>query len=686
MTNIQRLKQLKSYGIKRHDLVEEIPKINKEILTSPEIKQSLEKYIKNALLNENFSIEFLEKLFYKLKVTKWMYIPKNLGIYEMFYSLMVEKILLPNYTDWWLENDRIQEIQSIVEDTIAKVDKELQKTMQGFYYVWIWDKNTYPSVVELLIEIDEEPSFHVGHFFWCNILRYDDNNSEIITMEISLRTGKKIKSSLSDEETSHNTIHPETLKKALENILSSKGNKAQKWIAWFPNYDVKVKKWIIDNDWRYGNDANDVYTVITLSTDRKANIPTLSKNELANTIDWLFQCNNYVINELIKTKWNPNDFEKIYHNMSVWTLLSHSQNTDELSQEDKEKFNKLLVKDDKKTYLSDVWGQQKAKKEIEKIILAIKHEEIMRSWGAKTTSGIVFEWPAGTGKTLLAKTIATEVQAETYNIKITDLLNSSYINEWALNVRNMFKYLKSRAKNRRGKLIVILDELDALFIKRNGKSDSEDRKVVNTFLSELSWFEECNNVIFIGTTNLYQELDEAVVRAGRLSTRVKVDLPNQKDREEVFHIHIQKAKKNSQKAQNAFNGIDLEALSSITDWFSGADIEEIIRRVIENRAIAEIEWKVCEQKIWVEEISHIIEAYKKEKIKNHRLFETLPDLIEKLSHKETWFIYREVIQWVLNIKIQDELLKHIKKWWMNISELIEILEKKQDTQMGFLTK
>ena len=74
---------------------------------------------------------------------------------------------------------------------------------------------------------------------------------------------------------------------------------------------------------------------------------------------------------------------------------------------------------------------------------------------------------------------------------------------------------------------MILDELDALFKKRGGNNQSqEDTKIVNTFLAEMSGFEDMKNVIFIGTTNHYDSLDAAMVRSGRFTTKVRVELPD----------------------------------------------------------------------------------------------------------------------------------------------------------------
>jgi len=126
--------------------------------------------------------------------------------------------------------------------------------------------------------------------------------------------------------------------------------------------------------------------------------------------------------------------------------------------------------------------------------------------------------------------IATEVDAEVYNIKMTDIATNAYINTGANAIKDLFEFIRAKAQQNSGKqIIIILDEMDALLKKRegNGNQSEEDKKIVNTFLSEMSGFETKSKVMFIGTTNNFDSLDSAVVRSGRFSTKVKVDLPDQ---------------------------------------------------------------------------------------------------------------------------------------------------------------
>ena len=189
---------------------------------------------------------------------------------------------------------------------------------------------------------------------------------------------------------------------------------------------------------------------------------------------------------------------------------------------------------------------------------------------------------------MLAKAVASEVDAEVYNIKLTDIATSAYINTGSNNVQKLFAFIRQKAQNNK-KIVVILDELDSLFGKRDEINGSrEDTKIVNTFLTEMSGFDTMENVIFIGTTNLLANIDPAVIRSGRLTTKVKVDLPNTDGLKQIYQIHLDKLKKISKKFYNATEKLDIDAIVQRSDKLSGADVEEVVRIVAQTKAMEEI--------------------------------------------------------------------------------------------------
>ena len=189
---------------------------------------------------------------------------------------------------------------------------------------------------------------------------------------------------------------------------------------------------------------------------------------------------------------------------------------------------------------------------------------------------------------MLAKAVASEVDAEVYNIKMTDIATSAYINTGSNNVQKLFAFIRQKAQENK-KIVVILDELDALFGKRGDTNGSrEDTKIVNTFLTEMSGFDTMENVIFIGTTNLLENIDSAVIRSGRLTTKVKVDLPNTDGLKQIYQIHLNKLRKISKKFYHATEKLDIDAIARQSDKLSGADVEEVVRIVAQTKAMEEI--------------------------------------------------------------------------------------------------
>ncbi len=174
---------------------------------------------------------------------------------------------------------------------------------------------------------------------------------------------------------------------------------------------------------------------------------------------------------------------------------------------------------------------------------------------------MIFYGPSGTGKTLLAKALASSIDADIFTIKMTDIANTAYINEGAKNIADLFTYLRSRAEEQPTKrIVIIMDEMDALFKKRIGvNASAEDGKIVNTFLTEMDGFEKLQNVLFIGTTNVLDSIDNAIKRSLRFGTHIKVDLPSLEERAEIFQIAVKNA---ARKAKiDLFDALDYQDLA-----------------------------------------------------------------------------------------------------------------------------
>lgn len=285
--------------------------------------------------------------------------------------------------------------------------------------------------------------------------------------------------------------------------------------------------------------------------------------------------------------------------------------------------------------------------------------------------------------------IATEVNAEVYNIKMTDIATSAYINEGAKNIKELFQFIRIKAaKNPRKHIIVILDEMDALLKKRDGtRQGDEDKKIVNTFLTEMSGFDKNGNTIFIGTTNDLESIDSAVARSGRFSVKIKVDMPDQTGRKDVYSIHTAKSQKKAKRSGIFSDTLNLDALAIESEGLSGADIKESIRRVLELRAMKEIETMEDEQTrrpIETEEIIESIKHLKKSNGKANQLLASFsPEELRKLPKERQAFV-RDAISQILLDQHLKELREAVTSGKVSTRQLQEIYDEKiSGKEMGF---
>lgn len=414
----------------------------------------------------------------------------------------------------------------------------------------------------------------------------------------------------------------------------------------------------IDKELEYGKVSNMTYLIVKIANKELGDLSSgeYSNEEILKHLETFIELDNLLINTLAKEIGTNG--EKCYQSFSITTpyLFKSAQ---ESTTVDMTKFSKLMVEMREKVYLKDVAGQKRAKEEVASIIKTLKHPDVMKSWGAKPTSGIIFYGPPGTGKTLLAMVIATEVDAEVYNIKMTDIATSAFINTGANGIKDLFEFVRAKAQqNSKKHIIIILDEMDALLKKRDGVNQSdEDKKIVNTFLAEMSGFGTGSNVMFIGTTNNFESLDPAVVRSGRFGTKVKVDLPDKEGRIESFRIHIEKAKRRAERKDIFIDDIDLQILAQESDGLSPADIEESINSIVRKRAVEEsddIEDVTLKSVITMEELVGSVKHLKTSNGKTNQLLKSFsPEELQKLPKDQQSYV-REAIQHIL-------LESHIKE-------------------------
>ena len=227
---------------------------------------------------------------------------------------------------------------------------------------------------------------------------------------------------------------------------------------------------------------------------------------------------------------------------------------------------KLFDKDNNtKVTFKDVAGLEEAKVEVMEIVDFLKNPKKYTTLGGKIPKGALLVGPPGTGKTLLAKAVAGEADVPFFSISGSDFVEM-FVGVGASRVRDLFKQAKEKAP-----CIVFIDEIDAVGrarSKNGGFSSNDEREnTLNQLLTEMDGFGTNSGVIILAATNRADILDKALMRAGRFDRQIHVDLPELKEREEIFEVHLKKLKLDK--------NLDKSFLSKQTPGFSGADIANV---------------------------------------------------------------------------------------------------------------
>lgn len=227
---------------------------------------------------------------------------------------------------------------------------------------------------------------------------------------------------------------------------------------------------------------------------------------------------------------------------------------------------KLFDKDTStKVTFKDVAGLAEAKQEVEEIVSFLKNPGKYTKLGGKIPKGALLVGPPGTGKTLLAKAMAGEANVPFFSMSGSDFVEM-FVGVGASRVRDLFKQAKEKAP-----CIIFIDEIDAIGRARgrnpNMGANDERENTLNQLLTEMDGFATNSGVIILAATNRADILDKALLRAGRFDRQIYVDLPELKDREEIFKVHLKPLKLGSD--------VDIPFLAKQTPGFSGADIANV---------------------------------------------------------------------------------------------------------------
>jgi len=220
---------------------------------------------------------------------------------------------------------------------------------------------------------------------------------------------------------------------------------------------------------------------------------------------------------------------------------------------------------DVKTTFKDVAGLEGAKEEVQEIVDFLKKPEKYTALGGKIPKGAILVGLPGTGKTLLAKAVAGEAHVPFFSLSGSDFVEM-FVGVGASRVRDLFKQAKEKAPS-----IIFIDEIDAIGRARgkNNMSGSNDERenTLNQLLTEMDGFGSNSNVIVLAATNRADVLDKALMRAGRFDRQIYIDLPDIRERKEIFEVHLRPLKIDEK--------LDTDFLSKQTPGFSGADIANV---------------------------------------------------------------------------------------------------------------
>jgi len=255
---------------------------------------------------------------------------------------------------------------------------------------------------------------------------------------------------------------------------------------------------------------------------------------------------------------------------------------------------------------NDIGGLEKVKQNLQEAVeWPLKNPKDFERLGITPPKGILLYGPPGCGKTMLAKAVATESNANFISVKGPELF-SKWVGESEKRVRELFRKAKQVSPS-----IIFFDEIDALVPKR-GSGENVSEKVVSQMLTEISGLEDLHDVVVIAATNRPDMLDPALLRPGRFDRKILVSGPDEKARLKILEL----------KTKNVpLKGINLKKLAKETEEFSGADIDVFVREAAMNALRRDKKSKEVTSKDFEESMKEIKASLNKDVIKFYEQFD-----------------------------------------------------------------
>ena len=217
---------------------------------------------------------------------------------------------------------------------------------------------------------------------------------------------------------------------------------------------------------------------------------------------------------------------------------------------------------------SEIGGLEEVKKELQEAVeWPLKFQDLYKVIGYNMPKGVLLHGPSGTGKTMLAKAVATESEANFISIRGPELL-SKWVGESERGVREVFRRARQAAP-----CVIFFDEIDALAPTRGMGGDSMvTERVVSQLLTELDGIQALNGVVVLAATNRIDMVDPALVRPGRFDKIVSIPLPNKEARLQILTIALEGKQKD--------RDVDVDTLVEMTEGFSGADVTSLVNTAV----------------------------------------------------------------------------------------------------------
>jgi transitional endoplasmic reticulum ATPase len=220
--------------------------------------------------------------------------------------------------------------------------------------------------------------------------------------------------------------------------------------------------------------------------------------------------------------------------------------------------------------LDDVAGLEDVKEQIRiKMVYPFTHPQQAQRFQIKRGGGILLYGPPGTGKTMLAKAVASEINAAFFTVSPSDIM-SKWVGEAEQNIARLFADARQHSR-----AVIFIDEVESLIPKRSCSGSTVMQRVVPQILAEMEGFskekrDETKALLFIGATNEPWSLDSAVLRPGRFDEKIYIPLPDLKARRQILALHL--------KGKPLSDDVSLDELAQMLEGYSGADIRRICEK------------------------------------------------------------------------------------------------------------